>query len=625
MTMIRYLLILLLLPTVAWSTSRTLVSGDLPFTLNQTRADTYDTFLVSSKISSATDGITITAVGAVDDTVYVVISDTLVYNTSGGDNYQGLDIGGTARYVKIDGLDGNGCVYNGSASGSWNECINLGGADNILFLYLNLYSDGENGKCVNGAPPSSPGGYNITFENGYWSNACASYTSRCNYDGAVLNLNHMFWDATRDSADFRYHCRVYGVRIIEAHSQGIFLGSHIGADRANLQIVACTLTSDARNTKYESGDVTCQSAANPYCISFNRPGIGSIISHNLIRSDSTYGGSRGIIIEMATGADTSYVQVCSNYVDVHEGPNLEVVNGLVQVLRIRFGNSFLHIYDNTFIGTGDTSTSTSSYGLEVATLRFSPTDEEGHVPGHDNLIENNLFRAGGNDSGVVGRAFIYESVDSCDGNIIRYNRFESSNRILQLAGSNDDCNKVTLQQDTFAFLNAFEDAWTIYVGYGTSYHISDDTILDCVFEGGASDTNIYFWGDNNDLRWMRTLEVTVNGNNSQVLPSCSIWVVNNYGDTLFTGLTDACGLDSGLVTYWWEYNVGADSTAFNDFTIKAKKGSDSSSTTYTVSDSTNTPSLTLSGTAGDNSGCGIEEPVACKMLHRIYIRGGRIK
>ena len=622
--MTRYLLILLLLPLTGWSSSRMLSSEDLPYSLTTAQHNNYDTILVSSKITSSTNGISITAVGAVDDTVYLIISDTLGFNTGNGNDYYGIYIAGAARYVKIVGLDSNGCIYNSSSTGTDCECIKLGGADNILVEHLNLYGDGENGKCVMGATGASPAGYNVTFEGGYWANACESYTSRCNYDGAVLNLNHMFYDVTRDSADFRYHCRIHGVRVTEAHSQGIFLGSHIGADRANLQIVSCTLTSDARNTKYESGDVTCHSAANPYCISLNRPGCGSKIAHNLIRSDSTYGGSRGIIIEMATGADTNRVQVCSNYVDVHEGPNLEVVNGLVQVLRIRYGNSYLHVYDNTFIGTGDTSSSTSSYGLGVATFRFTPNDEEGQIPGHDNLIENNLFRAACNDSGVISRAFIYESVDSCDGNIIRYNRFESCHWILQLGGTNGGCKSVTLERDTFVFLDSYDDAWTIVAGYNWGdYYAKDDTLLDCVFEGGASDTNIYFRKDGSDVLWMRTVEITVNGNNSQIVPGASVWVIDNYGDTVLTGTTDSCGLDSVVATYWWEYHDGADSTGYNDFTVKAKKGTDSSSTTYTVSDTTNTPSLTLSATAGDNGGCALNDKFV--EIRGTRFIGGQIK
>ena len=228
-----------------------------------------------------------------------------------------------------------------------------------------------------------------------------------------------------------------------------------------------------------------------------------------------------------------------------------------------------------------------------------------------------------------------ESIDACIGAtfecdslqseiVFRDNLVQSSMTIISLGGSNGPCQNMVIDACTLKFYDDTYSPLTWKIGHLTSYTGQGDTARDCVFLNGATDTNMVFGNyEGNDFTLQRTVEVTVNGNNSQIVPGADVWVVNSYDDTVLAGTTDSCGLDSVVATHWWEYHDGADSTGYNDFTVKAKKGTDSSSTSYTVSDTTSTPSLTLSSTAGDNSGCAAND-IFVRIRGMKFI-GGRIK
>ncbi len=565
------------------ATATITVINSFPYTASQTGTNFSETLLVAGT-NLSTSGSALNING--HDIVVYLVNDTITFGTDNGDGYYGIQLNYSSYNIKIIG----GTIYHGG-TGDRNVCLRLVGTNDVLIEGTDMRVAGTNGHCVFSPSLGEPGNYNIEVSGGHYRSDVTGYTNRCNYDGCAM------WFGTTYRGYGDYHFKIHGINLITGPSQGLVVTGRSGGNEALVFIYACTLQSDARNYFYTSGDNTCFSAANPYQLVAGRLAGGSEIHDNVITSGTNYGGSRGIIMEMCAGTPDNYVKVYNNYVDVHEGPNLEESEGLVQVLRMRFGNKYVHVYDNVFIGTGSRNHG-SSYGGEVAVFRLTATDEEGHVPDHGIIIERNLFRAQALSDNVAAWAGVFESFPGV-GNIYRYNRFESSGSIICFGETNHGADGIMLLGDTLVRLTPSYNPKTVVVGWRDYFSASNDTLRDCVFLGGASDDDIVFDASGSDYRLERTLAIRVLGNNGLPVPGASVRVVNNYGNTVINGTTDGNGFVIGAVAYRWEQNPGADSTDFNDFTVTAVKNSDTTRLTFTVNATSTSPTLTLAATPGE--------------------------
>jgi len=239
----------------------------------------------------------------------------------------------------------------------------------------------------------------------------------------------------------------------------------------------------------------------------------------------------------------------------------------------------------------------SSYGEVVTVFRITPTDEEGHTPGHGHIIENNLFRAAASTSGIDAIAAAFESFDNL-GNIYRYNRFESIGTIIAFGDNNHGTHGVYLDNDTLVRITPTNNPKTVVVGWSNYFSSTNDTLGDIVYSGGASESDISFGASSSDYRIMCHLEIKVLGNNSLPVKDAIVTIKNSYDQTAYTDTTGSDGIATGLLSYTWEQNPGSDSTGYNPFTLKAKKEDDSTSGSYTVAWNNKDTTLVLANTAG---------------------------
>ncbi|MCX6832491.1 MAG: hypothetical protein NT028_10255, partial [candidate division Zixibacteria bacterium] len=334
------------------------------------------------------------------------------------------------------------------------------------------------------------------------------------------------------------------------------------------------------------------------------PGPGTDVHHNVITSGTAYGGGRGILAEHTRGTDANYVKIHDNNIDIHEGPNVEYDENHMEThaIRIRNGCHHVYVYNNIVTATGDADPGTSSYGKSVTPFRYSSGESDGVVNTYS-IVEHNTFHARSLGSGVIAYGVAFDAVMIADSTLVfRNNRIESNNILVKYGEVNDGARGITLYADTFNLYSPNYNPQTFLVGHAcNNWDCSDNFVLDATYEGAASDKDINFSCTSNgtlELGLERLLKIYVKGNNSLPVGGASIWVINNYGDTVVNGITSVTGLIDRPVTYWWESRTANDSTGYNNFIIKARKGSDSAAITHTLSATSLSPTLTLSNTAG---------------------------
>lgn len=491
-----------------------------------------------------------------------------------------------------------GTILHGGTTANGAICLRIGVTYNVYIENTNMIVYGSNGHCIE---TPSPSGYNIEINGGnYWNNS-DRYSSRCQYDGCAIRLRNGL-PSTATYPDYQYHYKVHDITIHNTPGQGILFGGRDqGGGAALTYCYNNSFVGDARNLTYTTYSGTCQSSANPYAIAILKGAPGSKIYGNTITSGDLYGGCRGILIENSTGAPGNMIEVYDNYVDIHEGPNVEYGDGLaVHGLRIRAIDggtvAYLWAHHNTFICTGDNLPSTQQYNSSVMPCRLSLSAAEPNI-----TIENNIFRAKSLTSGVESKAVVFDLATGHPTLQFRHNRIEGDGALVQWGNSNSGAHSVTIYGDTLTFLSPTYDPQTFLVGHlSNNWDCHGNNVCDAVYLGGASDNDVHFAnGGTLELGLQRTLSIIVNGRNDLPVRNASVSVVNNYGNTVLSGMTDAYGRIEGIVTYWWGQRVGSDSTNYNDFTIKAKKETDSTIVTLTVNATSSSPDVTLQNTDGD--------------------------
>jgi len=568
----------------------TLTSGMLPY--NAMSGDTIS--FSGTKISSSTNGINC---GSSNNIVINMGNDTLVFGTSNSNSVYGINVSGTGSHdIKLLG----GTILHGGTTASTAMCLRIGVTYDLYIENTDMIVYGANGHCIE---TPSPSGYNIEINGGdYWNN-CDRYSSRCQYDGCAIRLRNTA-PGYNNEPNFQYHYKVHGITIHTTPGQGIvFAGRDQGSGAALTYCYNINVTCDARNLQYPSYSGTCLSAANPYGIALLKGAPGSEIHDNIVRSGTNYGGGRGVLIENSMGSADKWIKVYNNDVEVHEGPNVEYGEGgtPIHALRVRAidgnGLNYIHVYNNTFTGSGDSDLGTAHTGSSVMALRYS--DDPATTT--NILIEGNVFRGRALTNNVECKGVVFD-YSNAGGLVFRNNRVESSGTIVKFGDNNDGAKNVTLINDTLSFLAPTHEPVTYYVGHlSNPWDCTNNKARDMVYENGAVYNDIGLAnGGSLQLFLQRTLTVYVQGNNTEPVGGATVTVVNNYGRTVMSGATNSNGILSGVVNFYCIQNIGPDSTNYNNFTIKAIKSGDSSVTTYTVSPTgAATPLVTLQNTSGN--------------------------
>jgi len=557
----------LLIGTPVKATIHIITNDSLPYVMTSDYAG--DTIRISgTKITTTGNGINIQS-GA-NDVLFDFGNDTLVFGTDYGDSYYGINIdrisatnitvrGGTILHgVQNCGINGVDTAYN---------CIGLRirGCNGLFLDSTNIIVGGFDATVVFATGYQSY--RNLEVRGGHYRHDGCGYTSRELLSEVFL----LIWPSPSISGE-EYHFKAYGVHIDNA--------IHAAFAANGLQyIYGCTVTVDARNDlyRYSADEVYAGLDGGFY--------IGSTIPDNAYTDDT--------------------VMIYNNVVYGHRG--LDSYYGYMNCKGIKLGgnNLTMKIFDNEFYLTVDTDSTelggSNFRGDKAVGFDWYSSGDPTEVL----IIENNHFEVKNvSASGAVfsvGLRFAHD-YNAALNNTWRNNHIVSSRIVYSLAGYAAYGRNFLIVGDTVGQAGHVEDWRTFYCPSAQAYN----NVFRDVYYDGVPDTSMVWvsGGSNSDITLQRTLQIYVVGNNDLPVAgaACSVW--NNYGQLVISGTTNSCGLVSGVVSYWFESYAG-DSTAFNDFRIKAVLGSDTVvnnnfTVGYTTEGSLDT--LRLLNTAGYDDG-----------------------
>lgn len=594
-------LLLTLLVIAASSFSTTHVVNSLPYTFSgsmmTSQADTI--VLGSSRLTSATSGIHLQSTYGypINDVVLDLRGSTIAFGTAGGDGNYGVRVSGASGNIpyNVKIIGGNILHEPSNATASGNRCVNITTGHDIIVEDVNAIVRGYNGKAfVSGGPFV----YNNQILGGTYRSEVTAFNSRCNFDAPVIHLADLRL-ADMTSAGGSYHYLVDGVTINGGPHAGLVIHGRSGQIGGLVYLQNNNIMTDARNDMYPTYSGTCYSTSNPYGIACSGLAPGATIYNNTITSGTQYGGNRGILLEGADGTPSNPIIVRKNYVDVHEGPNVEYGDGLpLHALRARYGPGYITIDSNTFIGTGDNNAATDHTGLLVHLVRFS-----GGTPGATKVImRHNTMRSVATQNGVESSAITYDAIDYDSLYFTEYNNIKSSGNIYKFGDFNGQSHGQVIEGDTVGFESLTVSPKTYHLGHlSNNFDCAGNVAKDVTYIDGASDTDIHFANSGTeDITLQKTIQVLVRGSNNFAVENANVSIINNYGNVVMNTQTNSAGVAAGPVTYWFESRTSTDSTSYNNFSLVVEKGSDIYTTDLIINASVPTMKVcTLSNTAGE--------------------------
>jgi len=559
----RYLAFILVtaLAVTALGTHRVITSGDLPYTITRDTSNAYDTIMSAGNLTSTAGVITISSGYGVSTEPYDIVlyfgSDTITWGT-GGTTCVAVTIQPNNAYAPHD-ITLVGGVWDHEPTGTPNACrwMTYSGND-MLIRDVEADVEGTNAKCVYSSVTYAPGSYNNIFKNCVWTNRGMGFTSRCNYDAATVHVVNPFWTPISDSGA-TYHVWFDSCTIADGPHTGFVLVGHEtdSARRMVSKTTNCTIQTDARNTTYSSYSGTCYSSANPYGIVLRHVGRGSELRNNTITSGTTYGGSRGILIEYGWGSDSLPVVVAENDVNCHEGPNVEFGSSNdVHGLRIRYSPRVINVDSNSFYVWADTASATAHTGANAHTVRISNAQSATGV-GKVTLTNNDIGNGGlGN---VQLYACNFDDVDYDSTIFMVGNNIWTGGVVYKIGDYNDRARGIVIVGDTVAFNEvslSTQGQYTYYLGeLGNMWDCQNNTARDVTYQsyvGGASDDDITLSSNIAGIRELtvqRTFTGVVAGRNDLPVINAQFVATNAYGDTVLSGYSDSGGVVTGIINY----------------------------------------------------------------------------
>ena len=599
-----------MLLVTAQSRATTTTISSLPYTASQAGTNYSETLLVAgTNLASTTNGINFTG----HDIVLNLASDTITFGTAGGDNMYGICFSGVNPAYNIRIIGGwliHGITNDTLTNGV--DCVRFArGAHDVLIRRTNMKVSGDNAHCIDHDPDGRLA-YNVEIDGGqYWS-YCRRYSSREYYDGAAVRICFR-------SPSGSYNIKIHGIRIWTGPGQGIVTVGGWGSNPPDCrsQVYSCTVSVDHRNDFYlynqGPNHPVGASSENAYGIFFSFCGIGSTIHDNVVRSGTSYGGSRGIFMESCQGISSNYITVYNNDVDIHEGPNIRVGEGYGSfAFRMRPIDGqlrYVRVFNNRFIAAGDSVANTRAYGYIPIAFRYSNDIASSFI-----VFDNNYFKAYAITPGPVeSEGLSLDGVFNADTTLVfRNNRYESDHTVVKFGDMQGGAANLRFSGDTLRGLTAPYDFSTYQVGHlGNPWDCTHNMATDIGYEGGASDTNIVFSnGGTLDLTLKRVLIVQVIGRNGLPVRNATVTANNHYNRLVLSGTTNDGGVIRGPVSYWFESRTQNDSTAFNNFTIKARLLQDSTVISFTVSSLSPPATVVLANTDGEPGGEDLVPPAA---------------
>lgn len=393
-------------------------------------------------------------------------------------------------------------------------------------------------------------------------------------------------------------------------------------------VINCSTYVAGRNVYWDTAACfstgTCetgQSSENSYGLRLDIPQSGTRVDgFNSVPLDGVNGrGGRVMLIDGAQGTETSPIVARHVTGWSYNGPSGETSSkyGAGRGIRIRQYDAntwdYVELVACTVYTKADNLSGTIDIGLACSPLEVT-AQEQAFQMGHL-TIDSSLFVAYAMTTGVDAAGGYIGQIDSLGGlvhgrNIQVHNtKFVSGDVVFQFKdeGNNVGGTNVDLLDCTFALENTIgviDSGLTFGVG-GLYFGGQGNRVVNGTFLAGASDTSLLFASDTPEgsIFIDRVLNIEVEDASGSPCVGCSVLVWNAYAPdttdtrsgTVVSGVTGEDGILRDTVTYWYESKLTADSTAFNDFRIKALSsgGADSASVVYTVSATTYEPIVGL--------------------------------
>lgn len=624
---------LILLCGNAWGTITTLTQADIPFTKFNAINDTF--YIGGNLICSTGSAIHLT--GTSSNCLIDLGGDTLFYSAVDFSSVYGINIVKSSNTVIK-----NGTIYSLAADTSdWifaNMGISITGKDCII-RDMNIRVTGLLGSNV---ADNYNGSHDI-----YWGDAenfaeLRNYVINCDLQNAVtyywrrsvypcsnIFVYNRFSPNAADSAFTTLHKRVTidSCTLSPVNHGGVTM---IGFADSLMGILKITNTDFlmSSQTVIDTFCTACDGGfkhGNTYAITVRRGQLleawGNTISTDTGLSDLgvELNGGNGIFLDQVRAInlpDGNYSLIHDNVITAQLGP-LGGGHGTGIAARSIYKAK---IYDNDITAIADTNESTPFRSIQANGIwtgfdsgPFNFIVDSVWI--YHNKITTEAASLGANTAAIRHRELSpdWHIVDSANDlySSGTFWTYYAEGGLEDLDKSyNDTLTKLALSVSDYTFL--IEGNSVLTEATVTDLHSSTPDIDTAInFTGGANASFI-------ELR--RTINLTVNGNNSLPVSGATVFVVDSYNDTVLNTTTSELGLATITSTYWKEFRIDADSILFQPFTLTAISGSDTTTTSgfnlqgYSGQRDT---TLVLSATEGSAT-------TVIKKLQGIYIRKGKL-
>lgn len=590
--MIRWLIILLLLPSLLYARNYRAINSGTSFPVT----------LVANDSAVFTSNTTTTGNGLIlsGDSIYVNGAGyTMTWGTNYGDNQNGLYISNGVDHVIVHKLRlEHGGGYRAVPYDTSSDCdgIDFRTCTDVLIESCYVEADGHNAKGFQVLNGSYPRGIELACDT-FLVNG-KGYTSRAAYDAACGRIDG---GSMTYLSPYDYHFDIHDC---------YFYGPHTGIGsiwNIKLRIHKNTFACDAVNEYYSTYDGNSyHTSVNPYAVTCFRLAGGSIIDSNTITAGQLREGCEGFLLECADASAESPVLVFGNVMNINNGPNFYIEDGQCGGIMNRGrGHRYVYIYDNDITITVDDDTSTHAIGIEGIGLRLEHGNENyecGSGWSSYNKAYNNRvsFVSDGNTSTYP---LSFCNGDSSTGNECYGNYFEGVNSLFSFGATFGAANMNCMNALAYACtLNAIDgvpdEVFRVGRWTGSPDSSYGNIARDFVYQGDITDwhdvTFIAGSGEHS-IEWQRTLDIYVYGQDSLALDSAIVIAIDAYGHTQDTAYTDETGHAQPIVTHRKELYIAADSTGHNPFMIKAVQGAYRDSISLTVSPTAYTDTIYIAG------------------------------
>ncbi len=571
--------------------------SSLPYTISSTNASPNDTFVVASNLTTSGGAITVSA----DNVVLDLNNNTITFGTSGSNSTTGILVTGdnvsvengtlthgvnySTSLSRIRGIDMNNCQN----SVIRNMTVIVGGyipssvTDGVNGIF-NIFVDGSNtfmNKIVNCTLTNEVVGY---YYRQYWV-------------AAAVRMDKGYNDALITDLEQDYHLWVCSTRVSKTPHSGFFFYGNEGGNSGAFWASDNHITVDARN----DGPYTGYRYGEAYGIA-SRGSEHLRIWNNRIDYGTNYFGGMGIFLERTVPVDLGGFSVIHNNTIISSIGPLDATGtgnaGHSTGIRIRIWTANFKIYENDITVYSDYNSSTL-YRCGLANGIFMGYDN-GDIPTDSIYIYNNRITTIGADG---AGADCISVMSNKVGNPAEFsnNVLSSNGSMYHFATDGGGAYGVVSRADTMVKIDNLSSFSTFYLGVnGVNWSSGNNKICDGIYLSGSADTDIRMSNSGNqDLTIQKTLDIEVMGNNSQVVTGASVSVVNGYGETVLSGLTNSSGRFSGAVSYWFTSRTAADSTNYNNFSLTVQKGSDTYVSDIVVDKDLVIPTVNLLNTAGE--------------------------